>query len=106
MAVSLPALRSGRTLLATNIFFYFWYSFLLEAELTLGPSAAEKIRYKKNSFTSLGLDPATFRLAAYCLKHYAAACSIQVPVESRIKLAMLISDVYISTWRWSYDRNM
>jgi hypothetical protein len=40
-----------------------------------GPSAAGKIRStEKNSFTSSGHEPATFRLAAQCLNHYTTAC--------------------------------
>jgi hypothetical protein len=42
MAVRMSAPRTGRILLPRNIIiFFFWYSFVLEAELTLGPSAAE-----------------------------------------------------------------
>jgi hypothetical protein len=42
MAVRLLTMRAGRALLPKNII---WYSFLLEAEWTPGPSAAERIRY-------------------------------------------------------------
>jgi hypothetical protein len=42
-----------------------WYSFLLEAELTPGPSAAGRIRsIEKNPMTSSGLEPTTFQLVA------------------------------------------
>jgi hypothetical protein len=48
-----------------TLFFCFWYSFLLQAEYTSGPSVAEKIRYiEKNVFTSSGLEPATFQFVA------------------------------------------
>jgi hypothetical protein len=41
-----------------------WYSFLLEAESTLGPVRPEGLgKFKKS--TSSGLEPTTFRLAAY-----------------------------------------
>jgi hypothetical protein len=42
-----------------------WYSFLLKAESTSGPSAAEGLgKLKKNPMNSSGLKPATFRLVA------------------------------------------
>jgi hypothetical protein len=58
------ALRAGRTL--PPGFFIFkdsWYSFLLEAESTPGPVRLEGLGQLKK-FTSSGLEPATFRLAA------------------------------------------
>jgi hypothetical protein len=59
MAARLSALRAGRTL--PPGFFIFkdsWYSFLLE-----GPVRPEGLsQFKK--YTSSGLEPATFRLAA------------------------------------------
>jgi hypothetical protein len=65
MAARLSALRAGSTLLPG--FFIFkdsWYSFLLEAEFD--PRAIVRLeglgQFKK--YTSLGLEPATFRLAA------------------------------------------
>jgi hypothetical protein len=45
MALRLSTLRAGRALLSRNIFFCFWYSFLLEAELTPRQSASLRIRY-------------------------------------------------------------
>jgi hypothetical protein len=57
MAVRLSALRAGRTL--PPGFFIFedsWYSFLLEAEPTLGPVRPEGLgKFKKS--TSSGLEP-------------------------------------------------
>jgi hypothetical protein len=68
--VRLLASGIGRAQLPRNIvYFWFWYSFLLEAEYTPRPSAAGRIR-----FASLGLEPATFRLVAKFLKIYATAC--------------------------------
>jgi hypothetical protein len=65
MAVRLSALRTGRAVLPRNIFFCFWYLFLLEAEWTPGPSATGRIRWiEENSYTSSGLEPATSRLVA------------------------------------------
>jgi hypothetical protein len=40
-----------------------WYSFLLEAELTPGLVGCQL----KNPATSLGIEPATFRLVGQCL---------------------------------------
>jgi hypothetical protein len=42
MAVRLSALRAGRALLPRNIFPSVWYSFMLLAEQTTGPSVAER----------------------------------------------------------------
>jgi hypothetical protein len=73
MAARLSALRAGRTL--PSGFFIFkdsWYSFLLEAESTPGPVRPEELGQFKKS-TSSGLEPVTFRLAAWCLNHYATA---------------------------------
>jgi hypothetical protein len=64
MAARLSALRASRTL--PQGFFIFkdsWYSFLLEAELTPGSVRPEGLGQFKKS-TSLGLEPATIRLAA------------------------------------------
>jgi hypothetical protein len=44
-----------------------WYSFLLEAEKTPGPSAAGKIRLTEKKITSSGFEPTTFRLTPQCL---------------------------------------
>jgi hypothetical protein len=44
MAVMLSALRTDRALFPRNIIFYFWYSFLLDAEYIPGSSEAEMIR--------------------------------------------------------------
>jgi hypothetical protein len=74
MAARLSALRASRTL--SPGFFIFkdsWYSFLLEAESTPGPVRPEGLGHFKKS-TSSGLEPATFRLAALCLNHYALLC--------------------------------
>jgi hypothetical protein len=38
------AVSTGRALLSETFFFWFWYSLLLEAEQTQGPSAAGRIR--------------------------------------------------------------
>jgi hypothetical protein len=41
-AVKLSASPTNRALIPTNLFFFFlWYSFLLEADYTAGPSAAD-----------------------------------------------------------------
>jgi hypothetical protein len=60
-----------------------WYSFLLEAESTPGPVRPEGLGQFKKS-TSSGLEPPTFRLAAWCLNHYATAC----PLRSLIILTL------------------
>jgi hypothetical protein len=65
MAARLSALRTGRTLLPG--FFILkgsWYSFLLEVESTPGPVRLEGLGKFKKKFTSPGLEPATFQLAA------------------------------------------
>jgi hypothetical protein len=65
MVARLSALRAGRNL-PPGFFILFkdsWYSFLLEAESTPGPVRLEGLGQFKKS-TSLGLEPATFRLAA------------------------------------------
>jgi hypothetical protein len=72
----LSALRAGRT--SPPGFFIFKdsrYTFLLEAESTPGPVRPVGLGQFKKS-TSLGLEPATFRLAAKCLNHYATACPL------------------------------
>jgi hypothetical protein len=64
MAARLSALHAGCTL-PTGFFIFkdSWYSFLLEAESTPGPVRLEGLgQFKK--FTSSGLEPATFWLAA------------------------------------------
>jgi hypothetical protein len=64
MAARLSALGSGHNL--PPGFFIFkdsWYSFLLGAESTPGPVRLEGLGQFKKS-TSLGFEPATFRLAA------------------------------------------
>jgi hypothetical protein len=64
MAASLSALGADRTL--PPGFFILkdsWYSFLLEAESTSGPMRPAGLGQFKKS-TLLGLEPATFRLAA------------------------------------------
>jgi hypothetical protein len=62
MAVRLPALRTGRSLLPRNIIFLLLYSFLLEAEpqSLVRPEGFGKL--KKNPMISSGIEPATFRL--------------------------------------------
>jgi hypothetical protein len=65
MAVRLSALALA-ALYPQFYFFIFknpWYSFLLEAESTPGPVRLEGLGQLKK-FTSSGLEPATFRLAA------------------------------------------
>jgi hypothetical protein len=45
----------------------FWYSILLEAESTPGAIVRlEDIGQLRNSMKTLGMEPATFRLAAQC----------------------------------------
>jgi hypothetical protein len=66
MAVRLSSLRTGRALLARNIIYCFWYSFLLKAVQTTGLSAAGI------------LEPATFRLVAQCLNHYDTVCNTKI----------------------------
>jgi hypothetical protein len=61
MAVILWALRAGHALLPRTIF---WYSFLLEAESTPGPSVALSIKWTENIVTSSELESASFRLVA------------------------------------------
>jgi hypothetical protein len=67
MAARLSALRAGHTLPpGFFIFKHSWYSFLLEAESTQGPVRPEGLgQFKK--FISSGIEPATFRLAAFVL---------------------------------------
>jgi hypothetical protein len=71
MAASLSALRASCTL-PQGVFTFkdFWYSFLLEAELTPGPVWPEGLVKFQKSTTS-GLEPTTFQLAAYCLNYTA-----------------------------------
>jgi hypothetical protein len=59
--VRLSALRTGRLYPPRR---YSWYSFLLEAELTLGPDCVRKGQRKKKPMTPSGIKPATFRLLA------------------------------------------
>jgi hypothetical protein len=66
MAAMLSALRTGRIL--PPGFFIFkdsWYSILFEAESTPGPVRPEGLGKLEKKSTSSGLEPATFRLAAY-----------------------------------------
>jgi hypothetical protein len=44
-----------------------WYSFLLEAEVTQGHSAAGRLYQRKIPVTALGIRPVTFLLVAQCL---------------------------------------
>jgi hypothetical protein len=44
---------------------YSWYSFLLEAESTLGPQCGLK-NYVEIPMTPSGIEPATFRLVEQC----------------------------------------
>jgi hypothetical protein len=61
MAVKLSALSTDRVLLPRIITFML----VVEAEEAPRPSAAGRIRQiEKNSFTSSGLEPATFMLVA------------------------------------------
>jgi hypothetical protein len=92
MTVSLLALRTGRAVLPRNIFFCFWYSFLLEGEWNPGYSAAGGIKYiEKNSFTSSGLEPTTFLLVAYSLNHYATAVSQGNLIVSKLVQVVITS---------------
>jgi hypothetical protein len=53
MTVNFSALRAGRALLPTH-FFFFWYSFHIEADYTTKPSVAKnigQIEKKANHFT-------------------------------------------------------
>jgi len=53
---------------------YSWYSFLLEAESTPGPECDQKdFMSMKNPLTPAGIEPATFRIVAQHLNHYATA---------------------------------
>jgi hypothetical protein len=58
----MAAQRTERTLLPRNIIFCFWYSFMLDAEWTPGLDLPEGLDQLKNTFTSSGLEPASFRL--------------------------------------------
>jgi hypothetical protein len=64
-----PTIRPHFTL-QKHLFFCFWNSFLLEVGQTPGPSEAGRI-FKSKKFSSSGLEPAAFRLVAYCFNHYA-----------------------------------
>ena len=53
---------------------YSWYSFLLEAEWTLGHSADRKdFMFMKNPLTPAGIETATFRFVAQHFNHCATA---------------------------------
>jgi hypothetical protein len=64
MVVRLSALHAGRPLPLQEDS---WYSFLSEAESTPRPVRLEGFGKLKKKSTSLGNDPATFRLVAQCL---------------------------------------
>jgi hypothetical protein len=61
MEVTLSALRIGRALLPINIIFLLLVFISIRGLVNLGLEGLGKL---KNSFTSLGLEPATFRLVA------------------------------------------
>jgi hypothetical protein len=64
----LSALRTGR------LYPYSWYSFLLEAESTPGPSCDQKdFMSMKNPPTSAGIESSTFRIVAQHFNHCATA---------------------------------
>jgi hypothetical protein len=49
------------------------------------PEGLGNLKKKKNSFTSTGLEPATFRLAAQCFNNYATACPDIINKLQKIK---------------------
>jgi hypothetical protein len=90
MAVRVSALRAGRALPPPQE--RSWYSFLLEAESTPGPSEAGRM---KNS-TSSGLEPTTFRLVAQCLnqlRYRVPPMTYSSSLNIRIR----------TKWHWCYN---
>jgi hypothetical protein len=81
------ALRTGRPY-TQEIFLVLIYS------RPQGHSAAGRIMSIKNPVTRLGIEPATFRLVAQCLNHYATACPNLKSVGLFILLAMLCMYVF------------
>jgi hypothetical protein len=75
MAVSSSALRTDRALLPRN--FICLLLLLISVRGRVNPRAQsgwkDQINWKY-SFTSSGLEPATFRLVAQCPNHYATSC--------------------------------
>jgi hypothetical protein len=81
MAVILSALRALRTLLPRNIIIIIiiiiMFLVLISARAWINPQGLvrpERLRNLKK-ITLSGIEPATFRFVAYCLNHYATACS-------------------------------
>jgi hypothetical protein len=81
MAVRLSALTIGCVLLHRNIIF------LLLAVISVN---ADHVNWK-NSFTSSGLEPATFRAVVYCLNHCATTCPLHIHVQSSTHSISLFS---------------
>jgi hypothetical protein len=95
----MSALRAGRMLFTPQE--YFWYSFLLEAESTPGAIVRlEGLGQFKNPVTSLGFEPANFRLVAKCLNQLLYRVPPPPLISSHSKLVSETMDLKSDRTPW------
>jgi hypothetical protein len=98
MAARLSALRAGRTLPPGFFSFFLRFLVLISVRGWVNPRAIMRPeglgQFKKSTS---GLEPATFRLAAYCLNHYATACPLLKLQQSQIVSGTLRYLTFLAT---------
>jgi hypothetical protein len=98
MAVMLSALHTGRSLLPRKIFI-FMFLVLIAIRSWEAPRLGEM---KKNSFSSSGLELATFQLVAQCLNYYATSfpnfiCGLKIKLMETLTSIQYYSSI-VAKW--------